>query len=487
MRHNVNTARAILAMGVIALFSCGANAETLDATVNRLLASASLKNASVGVRIVEAPTGKVLFSYHAEDVLSVASNAKVVTTAAALDLLGSSFEMTTTLVARGELRDGILYGDLILIGRGDPSMSTHWTPDVMVAMRRMAREARALGIQAVTGDMIADDLYFDRQYWCPSWPDNQWIQWYEAPVSAFAFNDNCVDVALWPGQAEGAPASLSYYPPVGYVNLTNAILTTSNKKKHGYLFNRGKFDNDVKARGFYYIKGEPVRDFFTVYDPALYAATGMRKALADAGVNVRGTTRRMEQPEESTLTGTKIVAINRITVGEVVKYCNLNSQNLYAEMILKSIGREVVGRGSFEGGAAAVAKFLEAIDVHPGTYSTADGSGLSRETKYSAKILTEVLRHMYRSKEVVAFRDSLPLAGYDGTMEARLVEDEYRGKVRAKTGYILGASALSGYARTANGKTLAFSMIFNNFKGSNRYTIKPIQDDICRAMVASTP
>ncbi len=477
-----------IAVAVIVALACGlAGAQGLRENVDRLLGDPKLKGAAVGVRIVDASTGAVLYSYHADEVMSVASNAKIVTTAAALDMLGSKFELTTTLVARGSVSAGALNGDLVLVGRGDPSFSTHWVSDVMEPVRRLAREAAAGGINAVTGDIIADDTYFDREFWCESWPKDQWIQWYEAPVSAMAFNDNCVDVVVSAGAAEGAPAGLRFYPAVDYVNLANRVLTTTNRKKHGYAFYRGKYDNNVIAKGYFIKGGADVSDNFTVYDPALYLASALKKALSDAGINVAGSVRLMRREEAVSSSPSRVVAVNRITLAEVARYCNVNSQNLYAEMILKTLGREAAGHGSFQGGADGVADFLKKLRIQPGTYHVADGSGLSRETKYSAFIMTEVLRHMYRSSEIIAFKDSLPLAGQDGTMENRLTGDAYRGKVRAKTGYILGASALSGYALTANGKTLAFSIIMNNFKGSNRTVAKPIQDDICRAMIDSRP
>jgi len=485
MKHVLWT-RTITAAAIVAALWTNARADTLQREIDKLLSSKDAKGAVVGIRVLEADTGRVLYSSHADDILSAASNAKIVTTAAALDLLGSQFELTTTLVARGSAREGVLYGDLVLVGKGDPSMSTHWAPDVMEPLRRFASEVAASGIRVVTGDVVANDLYFDREFWCASWPDKQWNSWYQAPVGALAFNDNCVDVMVSPGEGEGAPAVLAYCPVVGYVSITNTIITTATKKKHGYAFARGKYDNNVTAKGFYYAKSEPSTDYFTVYDPSLYVAAALKAALEGAGIQVRGTTRRMEAAEDPALVGARVLAVNRIRLGEVIKYCNVNSQNLYAEMILKTLGREVVGQGTFQGGGLAIGKFLEKLGIYAGTYAVADGSGLSRETKYSAKIMTEVLSHMYKSPELVTFRDSLPLAGYNGTMQERLDEPEFRGKVRAKTGYIAGASGLSGYALAANGKALIFSMIFNNINGY-RYSIRPLQDDICRVLVTSNP
>lgn len=466
-------------------------AQSLKAKIDAALASSDLKGAKVAVRVVELGRGRALYNRNSRAPLSVASNAKIITTAAALDLLGVDFELSTTLVARGEVRDGTLYGDLVVIGKGDPSISEHFNgADVMAPLRRFAREVAASGIKNVTGDLIADDLYFDRQFLCPSWPPNQWMQWYEAPVGALAFNDNCVDVTIGPGAKAGDAAVIRFYPNVGYVTITNKVTTTSSLAKHrkkGYGFYRGKLDNRVTAKGCYYVKSAPAKTNFTVYDPSLYLITGLKKALSEAGIPVRGRLRRLRLEEAPDIEGAKVIAVNHVTVGEAIKYCNLNSQNLHAEMLFKTLGREVEGEGSFEAGGKAVGRFLEKFGIEPGEYTMVDGSGLSRETKFSAKAITDILAYVYTHKGVKAFRDSLPLAGYTGSLSNRLTKAPYRGSVRAKTGWIMKASALSGYARTQNDKTVAFSMIFNDFSGSNRYTIKPIQDEICRAIVDSSP
>lgn len=491
MKKRFSPLKAILAAAVFAALCGPATAQGLRSRVDEILASPKLQGAQVSLRIIEMPNGRVLYSSRAEETLSVASNAKLVTVAAALDLLGGDFELTTTLVAAGKIAKGTLHGDLVIVGRGDPSMSEHWYGrDVMAPMRRLAAEVRAAGITAVTGDLLANDLYFDRRFWCASWPTNQWIHWYQAPVGALAFNDNCVDALVGPGASAGAPARVKIHPDVGYISLLNLIKTTSSLKEHrkrGFGFYRNKTANGVSAKGRYYLKASPSQTNFTVYDPSLYTAAAMAKALGEAGVSIGGATRRMTINETGKLDGARVLGVHRVKLAEVVKFCNLNSQNLYAEMLLKTLGREVEGEGSFSGGAKAVSRFLEKVGLKPGEYTVADGSGLSRETKFSAMGLTRVLKHMYGHSEVNAFRDSLPLSGYAGSLASRLTEEPYLGKVRAKTGYILGVSALSGYALTSNGKTVAFSMVFNGFKGSNRYTIKPVQDDVCRAIVDSSP
>lgn len=481
------TTKTVLLWLVLAAAPAAARAEGLRSRIDTILASEHLKDAKMSVRVVELPRGRVLYSYHSEDALSVASNAKIVTTAAALDLLGEDFELSTTLLMRGEVSDGTLYGDLIIVGKGDPSISEHFNGgDVMAPLERFAREAAASGIKTVSGDIIANDLYFDRQFLHPSWPDDQWIHWYEPPVGALAFNDNCADAIISPGRNAGQPALIRLYPDVGYVNFTNNVKTTLSRAR-SFGFYRGKFDNNVTAKGHYYARNGTTRQSFTIHDPSLYLAAGLRKALADAGVAVQGGTRRMAVSEAAMLEDAGVIAVNRVCLADAVKYCNLNSQNLFAEMILKTLGREVEGEGSFEAGAKAVARFLEKAGIKPGEYQMADGSGLAREGKFSAKAITEVLKYVYKSPHANAFRDSLPLSGYAGSLSSRLAEAPYRGKVRAKTGYILRVSALSGYALTASGKTVAFSIIFDGFTASNRYTIKPIQDEICRALVDSSP
>lgn len=466
-------------------------AESLRDLMDRVLTKDELAGARLSVRVIELPHGRVLYSYKSEEALSVASNAKIVTSAAALDLLGPDFELSTTLVACGNVSGGTLYGDLVLVGKGDPSISRHFAgADVMAPLRFFAKECQASGIKRVSGDILANDFYFDRQLLCTSWPSDQWIHWYEAPVCALAFNDNCVDATINPGSSDGTKAIVKIRPDVGYITLSNSIKTTSSLKQHrgyGYGFYRGKTDTSVTARGYYYIKAGPVEATFTVPDPSLYLATGLRAALSDAGIRVDGHCRRMDAKDTSRLDGASVIAVNRVTLADVVKYCNLNSQNLYAEMLFKTLGKEIEGEGSFEAGSRAVGRFLAKAGIQPGEYTVSDGSGLSPQTRFSAMALTEVLKFMYTHRHVTPFRDSLPLSGYEGSLASRLAEGPYLGKIRAKTGYINGASALSGYALTSNGKTLAFSLIFNDFKGSNRYTIKPIQDEICRALVDSAP
>ncbi len=481
----------VLFCSLVAVLAAPARAQSLRQKIDQVLTRSELEGANLSVRVIEIPGGRVLYSYKSEEPLSVASNAKIVTTAAALDLLGPDFELSTTLVARGTVKSGTLHGDLVLVGKGDPSISRHWNgADVMAPLRFFAKECLASGIRTVTGDIVANDLYFDRQFLCPSWPSNQWIHWYEAPVCALAFNDNCVDATVKPGPSDGAVADVAIIPDVGYISFTNNIKTTASLKKHrgyGYGFYRHKMDTSVTGRGYYYLKAGPAETNFTVPDPSFYLAAALRRALADAGVRVNGRLRRMDAKDAGLLEGASVIAVNRVSLTEVVRHCNLNSQNLYAEMLFKTLGREVEGEGSFEAGARAVGRFLGKAGIQPGEYTIADGSGLSSQTRLSAMALTEVLKFMYTHKNVNAFRDSLPLSGYAGSLAGRLAEGPYLGKVRAKTGYINGASALSGYALTANGKTLAFGMIFNDFKGSNRYTIKPIQDEICRILVDSAP
>jgi serine-type D-Ala-D-Ala carboxypeptidase/endopeptidase (penicillin-binding protein 4) len=480
-------AKASLFLVLLASLSAPLMAGDVKQQIDAILANPGLKGAMIGVHVIDVADGSVIYSYHADDVLSVASNAKLVTTSAILDALGPNFELTTSLIARGEIKNGTLYGDLILVGKGDPSMSTHWTgSDVTLPLQRFAKEALAAGITNVTGDVVVDDFYFDRQFLNPSWPKTQWIQWYEAPVAAMAFNDNCVDVTITPGSAVGAPAALTFVPAVDYVNIVNTIKTSP--KGSDYSFWRTLTSNEVTAKGTYCIKAGTVTDeHFTVYDPSMFLGAGLKKTFENNGIKTAGTLRLMAPSEEPTLVGTRLVAVNRVTLADVVKYCNLHSQNLYAEMLFKTLGKEVTGEGSWIGGSKAVARFLEKVGARPGTYVAADGSGLARETRYSAAILTNILKYMYTSKGNVALRDSMPLAGYDGTMEKRLTDPAYRGKVRAKTGYILGTSSLSGYVVTANNKVLAFSIVFNKFKGGNKNFAHPVQDTICKVLVDSAP
>jgi D-alanyl-D-alanine carboxypeptidase/D-alanyl-D-alanine-endopeptidase (penicillin-binding protein 4) len=420
-----------------------------------------------GVFVTDLDTGRVVYEHNPNALMQPASNQKVFTTAAALDALGPRWTTRTSVYATAEPRpDGVLRGDLVLYGRGDPNLSGRFssTDDALEPMRQLAAQLRARGVTRVDGALYADESYLSGpphgSGW--AWEDLQWH--FGAEVSALSFNDNLVTVHVAPGARVGDPCVVTLVPDVGYLQIDNQAVTIAGGQAK--LAVHGSIDGPVVVVG----GGASTRSAgwtgeLAVHAPALYAAAAFRRALADAGIEIAGTTKRLDaymvRPEEIAPDRlVELAAIDSLPLEDLVRVINKNSQNLHAELILRLLGRErgPAGLASDQAGIAVVTDFLRrAGAVEDGAVIT-DGCGLSRLDRVSPGMIEGVLRAMSASPVGPLFFDSLPEAGYDGTLKHRL-----GGVVlHAKTGSLQTAKALSGYVTSASGERLAFSIVFNN-------------------------
>jgi len=450
-----------------------------NAGVRGLIAAAGLKNAAVGVSVIDVEDGGVLCSIGDDALMTPASNVKLITTGCALLRLGEKFEFTTSVYAAGRVDgDGTLAGDLVVVAGGDPAISgrEHGGETTAVFDAWAAEIARSVNV--VRGNLVIDDTIFDRQYVHPAWPANQLVRWYCAPVSAFALNDNCIDVRVLPGAGPGEPARVLLDPPTRYFKIQNKCQTVASGKAAAYIHRLAGEDTLVisgkltpKSAG----AGSPV----TVANPAAYAAVVLRERLARAGVRVQGEIMLAGQAVD---TGSaKLLASTSHSLVRAVETANKRSQNFYAEMILKTMGHTVADRASFADGVRAVARQLDAAGIEEGSYVMDDGSGLSKQNAFSARQFAAFLRHMALSDQAEPFIGSLAVAGVDGTLKRRMGRPPYAGNVLGKTGHVRGVSALSGYVRSGD-RLLAFSVLVNG-NGLRQAAADNLQDSICRFLV----
>ena len=456
--------------------SAGAPASDLAAQIDRILAHKALRKATVGVCVVELESGKQIYARNADAALILASNTKIFTTAAALFHLGHDFRFCTMILRGGPLNEqGAVEGDLIVRGDGDPNVSGRFRNDRATAVfEELADTLKEVGIRKVTGDVVSDDSIFDRDYLRPG------ASWYVSPVSGLPFNDNCIDVIVEPGPAPGKPAAVRTEPETQYVTVDNRIQTRASRRKDKALFRVQPGSNVIEGSGTVYLKAPQRRYRIGLGDPSLYFVVVLTETLRNAGIEVRGRPRLL-RPGEAHVNATAVVKMSS-GLDRTLRVANKESDNFYAECLFKRMGAKAAGQGTFASGAAAIGQFLQSIGVDPKTCRFSDGCGLSRDNVASARVVTLVLRHVMLSSAGQVFRDSLAVAGVDGTLERRLTEPAYKGKVQAKTGYIKRVSALSGYAQSTAGKRYVFSMLFNGFSTRNA-TMKAIQDSICRALV----
>ncbi|NQT88896.1 D-alanyl-D-alanine carboxypeptidase/D-alanyl-D-alanine-endopeptidase [bacterium] len=464
----------------------GLSRAQLVAGLRRLTASPPLKGARVGVAVVDLVDGATLFEHGADLSCSVASNNKLVTTAAALELLGARFAFRTSVYATGNLRaDGLLEGDLLVVGRGDPSISGRFENGNPTAVfERWATAVAASGIRRVRGSIIADDTYLDRQFHHPDWPKNQLAAWYCAPTSALSFNDNCIRIIVRPGPKRGAPAIVTTEPRTTFGHITNRAVTgRARVAGKPLIVHRRPGTNNIVVSGSIPEAGAVSLTWLTVHEPALYTATVFRDTLAARGVVV-GAPPRLLTPSLRIPTDRRWEVITTESLlAQAVAVTNSRSQNFYAEQFLKTLGKEKAGEGSFAAGARVVADFLRTAGV-AGAFTTSDGSGLARGNRYTARQLVTLLAYMNGRRTGGVYLRSLARPGADGTLAKRLLP--LKGKLHAKTGYIAGASALSGYVETRGGRLLAFSILVNSFRSGLGH-VKAFQDKTCLTLAEYKP
>lgn len=429
------------------------------------------------VEVVSLDTGKTLCEMNSRRSMLPASNMKLFTTAAALYYLGPDFTTKTSLYFDGILdANGTLDGDLILYGRGDPNISGRFRDSPTSIFEDLARKLKALGLKKITGDIVGDDSYFDNQYYGP-WEPKEKHKWYAARVSALSFNDNCIDIYVSPGAKPGAKAKVVKSPQTSYARVIGRASTTRNRKNEVWVSPLGN-GRDILVGGKIW-SNKPVEElWFPVESPPLYAATVFRETLEREGIKVSGEARTLGADHITAVPKGAMPALEHesLPLSEMIKVVNKRSQNLHAELLLKHIGLRHAGKPTFEGGTKAVADYIRKIGIAPGAVVIKDGSGLCRDNRASAHSIVQLLRHMDAGENADILRNSLAVSGVDRSLKG-MTWIAPKDKIRAKTGWLKGALALSGYV---DGKTqrLAFSIVVNDYTADSM-RVRRARDRIC--------
>lgn len=460
-----------------------ARSDGLKPEINSEVAVARRVAKAVGVDVVDLTSGESVYSFNAEAPRILASNTKLVTAAAALDQLGPGFFFETEVLARGEVADGVLRGDLAIVGGGDPTLSgRHYLGDVFGPFREWAAVLRGLGIRRIEGDLVLVHGLFDDQLVHPDWPKDQLTRWYEAPVAALSYNDNCVLVKVSPDRRLGRAARVEIEPDLPLFHVEASVLTTGQARNQRLRLDRTSFGSDVlSVDGHIYHRTESYDQWLTVGDPVAYFGAALRAAFSEEGIAITGhNLRRAELPHDSRVW--RRVTTHRTGLLDVLEVVNKRSQNFYAESVLKRLGAELCGDGSWAGGLRVVREMLAGVGLPEGSYQLADGSGMSRKNRFTPRQITTLLKHMFSHRWGAELIRTLPYSGERGLRwSTRMAKGPYRGNVMAKTGYLRGVSTLSGYAKAGSGKIYAFSFLMNGIATDRQ--AKAAQDRILRAII----
>lgn len=455
-----------------------ASETSIQKRIEAALASSCVPRGDVGLHVVRLRDGSTLADHQSDKLLSPASNVKLVTTAAALRLLGPDYRFPTRLFAGGPLIDGRLQGDLILKGFGDPEL-------VSERLWLLAAALRQRGLKEVAGDLVIDESFFDDQMRSPQWGGLTSTRAFYALVAPASLNFNSATVHVEPGPTPGSPARVQLEPPTAYLRLDNRATTgKAGSRLKLTVDRRGLPRGDtLLVRGSIPYDTERATYYRSVTQPWRYLATVLKELLQREGVTIKGSLRQGHLPEGAQ----ELMTFESKPLGRIVQDLNKLSNNFVAESTLKALGAHVLGPpGTFDKGLAVVGDFLESLGVEDGSYRLADGSGLSAANRLTPRQLTTVLAAMwgdfrYRPEYVV----SLAVMGLDGSVEERLGDTEARQRLRVKTGSLQGVSALSGYAASADGEELAFSILINN-RRCGSILMHKLQDAVGLALVKSS-
>jgi D-alanyl-D-alanine carboxypeptidase/D-alanyl-D-alanine-endopeptidase (penicillin-binding protein 4) len=440
-----------------------ATSNNLEQRIAAVLDTPELRGASVGVFVRSlAAGGRVLFARNADLLLVPASNQKILTAATALTRLGPDHVFVTRLGGVGVRDKNVWRGDLVLVGAGDPSLSS-------VRLREMVRALKTSGVRRVTGRIVADDGRFDEKRLGAGWQWDDEPFDYQPQVSALNLDENVVSVRVTPGRAPGDPALVTLDPPTAYVRIASTVRTVAAKEAANVAFDRARGRNDLIVSGTIAVGAKPATAALTVEEPSLFAATRLGELLKEEGVVVAGGPPvRAAAPPVAGVTPLAESASEPLSV--LVRDMMKRSDNLYAETLLKAAGAAIgSGVGTTAGGARTVAALVAtAGGGNPAVVlRVADGSGLSRLDLVTPQVLATLLAYLADPAKAGtgvarAFGDALPVGGVDGTLRNRFKNTSAQGVVRAKTGSLTGVSTLSGYLTTKAGEPLVFSILMNN-------------------------
>ncbi|MEG4816632.1 D-alanyl-D-alanine carboxypeptidase/D-alanyl-D-alanine endopeptidase [Microcoleus sp. K5-D4] len=420
----------------------------LGAQVDAIANRPEFSRSRWGILIQPLSSTTTLYSRDAQKYFIPASNAKLLTTAAALQKLGADFRIKTSVYS-GE------NGSLYVAGRGDPSIAEP-------QLKSLAQQLKQRGISQVN-QLIGDDSYFQGSAVNPNWEWEDAQAGYGAPINSLIFNQNAIDLLLSP-QALGQPLKVTFAEAklANQWQLQNNTLTVAQNESEFIEVGR-EFDRPIiRVSGQLKVGGEPESAYVAVVNPANNFLQYFQQALAAEGIPVKqalvaSASRNLNQ---------ELATVESPPLAELVRETNRESNNLYAEVLLRLLGK-VTGKmpvpqeDTGESGLKELKAVLTQLGVNPNSYILADGSGLSRHNLITPEALVETLRFMANSPAASIYRQSLSIAGESGTLKNRFNNTPNRVILQAKTGTMSGVSALSGYIEVPNYEPLVFSIIVN--------------------------
>lgn len=454
---------------------------TLEQKIDTILNDPKLDGGITGVSVRNAQTGESIYSHFGTTRLRPASNMKLLTGTAALDLLGPDYQFSTEILTDGQVKGNMVHGNLYLKGKGDPTL-------LKGNLEQFAKDLKGKGIKKVNGHLVADDSWYDDVRYSQdlNWSDEH--NYVGAQVSALTLSPNddydagTVIVEVTPGNKAGELPKVNLIPKTGTVEIVNKAATVAKGQTKSISIAREHGTNRVIIEGNMPLEGTISRSWSAVWDPSMLALDVFKQALDAEGIQLvgNGGMKAGITPNGATLLASK----KSMPLQEFyIPFMKL-SNNGHAETLVKEMGKVHRGEGSWDAGLAVMEEKLKEFGVDTGTVALRDGSGMSHKNLVSADEFTALLYNVQEKSWFPAFEASLPIAGnpermIGGTLRNRMTEAPTVGNVKAKTGSITGVSTLSGYVTAKDGTELVFSVLINNYITG---PVTPIEDAIAKAL-----
>ncbi|TAM84214.1 MAG: D-alanyl-D-alanine carboxypeptidase/D-alanyl-D-alanine-endopeptidase [Acidobacteria bacterium] len=465
---------------------------SLASRIESILRASPAERGFWGIEVVRLSDGEVLYQRNSQHLFLPASNMKMFTTSAALSTLGPNFVFRTTVDSSAAPDSAGRVPDLALVGRGDANLGSRVVPyqynsperlPADLDFEQLADQVVAKGVHEVTGNIYADDTYYVFQPYGTGWAVDDLFWDYGAPITALAFNDNSLKLEIRPAAFAGPKAQILMGPGDGYYTIVNDVTTTASGIPATVEINRFPGSMELGIWGHIPAGSTGVDEGISIQDPPAFIGAMFRRLLEQRGVKVDGKVivreaspaaaaaqAEAQGPEQRVL----VAEHDSLPLSQDIKVTLKVSQNLHAEMLLRTMSRVQNNKGSIEDGLNILEGFVQKAGIAPEEVQFADGSGLSRETLVTPDAVMKLLQFDARQPWFQTFYDALPVAGVDGTLRDRFRGTSLQGRIHAKTGSLENVNALSGYMNLPEGRRLAFVIIGNQHPLDEAEAIKVI-------------
>lgn len=459
--------------------------KNLQRSVSNVINDAFLKPAQIGIYIELLNNGEILYDLNSEKLFIPASNQKLFTSAVALEELGPDFQFRTEFYKEGEIRDSTLFGNLIIRGMGDPSISGEYSDeDVLAIFRQWCDSLLMHGIKNIAGEIIGNEGYFTDEQLGSGWMWDDEPFHFSALSSALSYNENCINITVLSGEKSGDSLLIITDPESDYVVINNNAITVHADSGSTLKITRQRAENIITVSGE--MPSDQIKEeLVTIENPSLWFLNVFTKVLKEKNITFSGKLKTDKKIFQN-LNRNKIFTHKSPPLKELLKTLNFESNNFYAEQIFKTLAAVKKGQGNAEKAREVFYECLSNWGVDKNQYIPVDGSGLSRYNLTTPLAIAQVLRYMYKSPFFEDFTNSLPIAGVKGTLEKRMSGTVAQGVLKAKTGYVKYSRNLSGYTKDRKGNDYLFVFMFNNYTVSTSI-INGLQDKIAVLLTEYSP